>query len=328
MEKMCKNKENIVLYDECHLCPRNCMVDRNAGQKGVCGMTGKLRLARAALHFWEEPCISGERGSGAIFFSGCSLHCVFCQNEDISRGLAGKEIDDKRLVEIMHELKAKGANNLNLVTPGHYVPTVIKAVEQAKNEGMDIPVIYNTSGYETVDTIKALEGVVDVYLPDFKYMNPQIAEKYSHAGDYPPVAKLAIEEMVRQKSRCLFYPERSTLKDSMKNGTVTSEAEEGYLIGQGIIVRQLLLPGLLSDAKEIVRYLHERYGDSIYLSLMSQYTPLKHVEKYPELNRKVTDEEYEAYIDYAIEIGVEKGFIQEGDVAEESFIPHFDCEGV
>ena len=203
-----------------------------------------------------------------------------------------------------------------------------KAVEQAKNEGLDIPVIYNTSGYETVDTIKALEGVVDVYLPDFKYMNPQIAEKYSHAGDYPPVAKLAIEEMVRQKSRCLFYPERSTLKDSMKNGTVTSEAEEGYLIGQGIIVRQLLLPGLLSDAKEIVRYLHERYGDSIYLSLMSQYTPLKHVEKYPELNRKVTDEEYEAYIDYAIEIGVEKGFIQEGDVAEESFIPHFDCEGV
>ena len=291
-------------------------------------MTGKLLLARAALHFWEEPCISGERGSGAIFFSGCSLHCVFCQNEDISRGLAGKEIDDKRLVEIMHELKAKGANNLNLVTPGHYVPTVIKAVEQAKNEGLDIPVIYNTSGYETVDTIKALEGVVDVYLPDFKYMNPQIAEKYSHAGDYPPVVKLAIEEMVRQKSRCLFYPERSTLKDSMKNGTVTSEAEEGYLIGQGIIVRQLLLPGLLSDAKEIVRYLHERYGDSIYLSLMSQYTPLKHVEKYPELNRKVTDEEYEAYIDYAIEIGVEKGFIQEGDVAEESFIPHFDCEGV
>ena len=313
--------------EECRLCPRNCGVDRSK-KTGFCGETNEIRAARAALHMWEEPCISGERGSGAIFVSGCSLHCVFCQNEDISRGLAGKEIDDKRLVEIMHELKAKGANNLNLVTPGHYVPTVIKAVEQAKNEGLDIPVIYNTSGYETVDTIKALEGVVDVYLPDFKYMNPQIAEKYSHAGDYPPVAKLAIEEMVRQKSRCLFYPERSTLKDSMKNGTVTSEAEEGYLIGQGIIVRQLLLPGLLSDAKEIVRYLHERYGDSIYLSLMSQYTPLKHVEKYPELNRKVTDEEYEAYIDYAIEIGVEKGFIQEGDVAEESFIPHFDCEGV
>lgn len=328
MEKMYNNKENIGIYDECNLCPRKCMVDRKNGSLGVCKSSDTLRLARAALHFWEEPCISGAKGSGAIFFSGCNLHCVFCQNEDIAQGIIGKDIDEGRLVEIMHELKAKGANNINLVTPTHYVPSIIRTIERAKKEGMNLPIVYNTSSYERVDTIKALEGIVDVYLPDFKYMSENLAKDYSHAKDYPSVAKSAIAEMVRQQSQCLFYKEGDDFYQALEKGVVIDEAEDGYLIGKGVIVRQLLLPGYLQDAKEIVRYLHSEYGDKIYLSMMSQYTPLKHVEKYSELNRKVTNEEYDAYIDYAIEIGVEKGFLQEGEVAEESFIPHFDCEGV
>lgn len=328
MEKTHINKENIGIYDECNLCPRKCMVDRKNGDVGICKSSSTLRLARAALHFWEEPCISGENGSGAIFFSGCNLHCVFCQNENIAQGVTGKDIDVGRLVEIMHELKSKGANNINLVTPTHYVPSIIQAVERAKGEGMNLPIIYNTSSYDNVDTIKSLEGIVDVYLPDFKYMNEKLAKDYSHAKDYPSVAKVAIEEMVRQQGKCVFYREGMDFNDAFSDGAVLDEVEEGYLIGKGVIVRQLLLPGCLEDAKNIVEYLHAKYGDKIYLSMMSQYTPLKHVEKYSELNRKVTDEEYDAYIDYAIEIGVERGFLQEGEVAEESFIPHFDCEGV
>ncbi len=272
-------------------------------------VSGKLKVARAALHFWEEPCISGEAGSGAVFFSGCALHCVFCQNDKISRGQAGKEIEKERLVQIFLELQDKGANNINLVTPGQYVPHIIWAVEQARNQGLKLPIVYNTSSYEKVDTIKMLEGIVDIYLPDFKYMDSALAQKYSHAMDYPEAAKAAIAEMVRQQPEPVIN-------------------EETGLMEKGVIVRQLLLPGLLDDAKAIVRYLYETYGDSIYLSLMSQFTPLPNVEGFPELNRKVTEAEYDEYVDYAIDLGVNNGFIQEGDVAEESFIPDFDCEGV
>lgn len=297
------------LYENCILCPRNCNTNRKAGKTGACMVSGKLKVARAALHFWEEPCISGESGSGAVFFSGCALHCVFCQNDKISRGKAGKEIEKERLVQIFLELQEKGANNINLVTPGQYVPHIIWAVEQARNEGLKLPIVYNTSSYEKVDTIKMLEGIVDIYLPDFKYMDSALAQKYSHAVDYPEIAKDAIAEMVRQQPGPVFN-------------------DETELMEKGVIVRQLLLPGLLEDAKAIVRYLYETYGDSIYLSLMSQFTPLPNVEGFPELNRKVTEKEYDEYVDYAIDLGVDKGFIQEGDVAEESFIPDFDCEGV
>lgn len=297
------------LYENCILCPRKCNTNRKAGKTGACMVSGKLKVARAALHFWEEPCISGESGSGAVFFSGCALHCVFCQNDKISRGKAGKEIEKERLVQIFLELQEKGANNINLVTPGQYVPHIIWAVEQARNEGLKLPIVYNTSSYEKVDTIKMLEGIVDIYLPDFKYMDSVLAQKYSHAMDYPEIAKAAIAEMVRQQPEPVFN-------------------DETELMEKGVIVRQLLLPGLLEDAKAIVRYLYETYGDSIYLSLMSQFTPLPNVEGFPELNRKVTEKEYDEYVDYAIDLGVDKGFIQEGDVAEESFIPDFDCEGV
>ena len=298
---------------QCELCPRGCKVNREIGQLGICKVSSQLKVARAALHFWEETCISGTKGSGAVFFSGCSMHCVFCQNQEIANGVVGKEISRERLAEILLELQEKGANNINFVTPGHYVPQIIWSVEQAKRQGLRIPIVYNTSGYEKVDTLKQLEGIVDVYLPDFKYWNPELAAKYSNAPDYPEVAKSAIAEMVRQQPEAKFvYDEEQGLE----------------LIKNGVIVRQLLLPGQLKDAKQIVKYLHETYGNQIYLSLMSQYTPLAHVEKYPELNRKVSRRSYEAYVDYAIEIGVENGYIQEEDVAEESFIPAFDGEGV
>lgn len=301
--------ENKKLYENCILCPRNCNANRSDGNIGTCMVSGKLKLARAALHYWEEPCISGEEGSGAVFFSGCSLHCVFCQNEEISRGQSGKEVEKERLAEIFLELQEKGANNINLVTPGQYVPHIIWAVEQARNQGLKLPIVYNTSSYEKVETIRRLQGIVDIYLPDFKYMSSDIAMKYSKAKDYPEVAKAAIAEMVRQQPNPVFD-------------------EETGLMKRGVIVRQLLLPNLLEDAKAIVKYLYDTYGDNIYLSLMSQFTPLSNVENYPELNRKVSEMEYEEYVNYAIDLGVENGFIQEGDVAQESFIPHFDCEGV
>lgn len=296
---------------KCDLCPRKCLVDRKKGEKGICGQTENLKVARAALHFWEEPCISGDAGSGAVFFSGCPLHCVFCQNENIANGTVGKEISLERLVDIFLELQEKGANNINLVTPGHFVPQIVKALDQARREGLTLPVVYNTSSYETVDTIKMLEGYVDIYLPDFKYMSPVLSKKYSHAPDYAEVAKAAIAEMVRQTGKAVFV-----------NG------EEDNLILRGTIVRHLTLPGCMEDSMQILKYLHETYGDTIYISIMNQFTPLSNLEKYPELNRRITDEEYETLMDYAIDIGIENGFIQEGDTAEESFIPAFDCEGV
>ena len=296
---------------KCDLCPRKCLVDRKKGEKGICGQTENLKVARAALHFWEEPCISGDEGSGAVFFSGCPLHCVFCQNENIANGTVGKEISLERLVDIFLELQEKGANNINLVTPGHFVPQIVKALDQAKKEGLTIPVVYNTSSYETVDTIRMLEGYVDIYLPDFKYMSPVLSKKYSHAPDYAEVAKVAIAEMVRQTGRAVFV-----------NGN------EDNLILRGTIVRHLTLPGCMEDSMQILKYLHQTYGDTIYISIMNQFTPLSNLEKYPELNRRITNEEYETLVDYAIDIGIENGFIQEGDTAEESFIPAFDCEGV
>lgn len=299
------------LLMSCTLCPRKCKINRLAGQSGVCGQTATVKVARAALHFWEEPCISGENGSGAVFFSGCALHCVFCQNSEIANGTVGKEITIERLAEIFLELQEKGANNVNLVTPGQFVPQIIEALDIAKANGFLIPVVYNTSSYESLDTIKSLEGYVDIYLPDFKYMNEEVAAKYSHAKDYPKMAKEVIDEMVRQRGKAVF-------EDNNEDGLMKS----------GVIVRHLSLPDQMEDSKRILEYLHGTYGDDIYISIMNQYTPLVHVKDYPELNRKITEEEYEELVNYAIDIGIENGFIQEGDTASESFIPDFDYEGV
>lgn len=297
--------------EKCTLCPRNCFVNRKLGEKGICGQSSTLKVARAALHFWEEPCISGEKGSGAVFFSGCTLHCVFCQNQEIANGSVGKEISKERLSEIFLELQEKGANNINLVTPGHFAPQIVPAIERARNQGLNLPIVYNTSSYENVDSIRKLEGIVDIYLPDFKYMSSSLSKKYSHAPDYGKVAKKVVAEMVRQTGAASFY-----------------EKEGQELMQRGVIVRHLILPGCMEDSKNIIRYLHDAYGDTIYLSIMNQFTPLKNVEKYPELNRKLTEDEYDEVVDFAIDLGVENGFIQEGETAEESFIPDFNCEGV
>lgn len=300
--------KNMNKYENCLLCPGKCGINRSTGQTGICGVSSEIKVARAALHYWEEPCISGKRGSGAVFFSGCSLHCVFCQNREISDGKEGKVISKERLSDIFMELADKGANNINLVTPGQYIPDIVWVVNDAKSRGMKLPIIYNTSGYENVTELKLLEGIVDVYLPDFKYMDSALSAKYSRAKDYPSVAKQAISEMVRQQP-----------------GVVIDDATG--LIQKGVIVRQLLLPGHVNDAKAILKYLHDTYQDSIYISMMSQFTPIA-LKDYPEINRTVTRREYERLIDYAIKIGITNAFIQEGNVAKDSFIPAFDCEGV
>jgi putative pyruvate formate lyase activating enzyme len=300
--------KNMNKYENCLLCPRKCGINRRTGQTGVCGVSSEIKVARAALHYWEGPCISGKRGSGAVFFSGCSLHCVFCQNREISDGKEGKVISKERLSDIFMELADKGANNINLVTPGQYIPDIVWAVNDAKSRGMKLPIIYNTSGYENVTELKLLEGIVDVYLPDFKYMDSTLSARYSRAKDYPSVAKQALSEMVRQQP------------------DVVIDDATG-LIQKGVIVRQLLLPGHVNDAKAVLKYLYDTYHDHVYISMMSQFTPIA-LKDYPEINRTVTRREYERLVDYALEIGITNAFIQEGDVAKDSFIPAFDCEGV
>lgn len=300
--------KNMNKYEDCLLCPRKCGINRSTGQTGVCGVSSEIKVARAALHYWEEPCISGKKGSGAVFFSGCSLHCVFCQNREISDGKAGKVISKERLSDIFMELADKGANNINLVTPGQYIPDIVWAVNDAKSRGMKLPIIYNTSGYENVTELKLLEGIVDVYLPDFKYMDSTLSAMYSRAKDYPSVAKQTLSEMVRQQP------------------DVVIDDATG-LIQKGVIVRQLLLPGHVNDAKAVLKYLYDTYHDHVYISMMSQFTPIA-LKDYPEINRTVTRREYERLVDYALKIGITNAFIQEGDVAKDSFIPAFDCEGV
>lgn len=294
--------------EHCMLCPRVCRVNRKLGQKGYCRESAEPMIGRAALHYWEEPCISGTKGSGAVFFSGCNMGCVFCQNYNLSRAKEGKVVTVRRLAEIFLELEAQGAHNINLVTPTHYVVAIIEALELAKTRGLTRPIIYNCSGYERVETLEMLDGLVDIYLPDCKYYSEELAKKYSHAPLYFEVASKAIEEMVRQVGSPKFD-------------------EEG-IMQKGVIVRHLMLPGKLMDSKAIVKYLYAQYKDTIYMSLMNQYTPLPHVIDYPELNRKVSRKSYERLIQYALDLGVENAFIQEGETATESFIPIFNGEGV
>ena len=294
---------------ECRLCPRDCRADRENGRRGFCGVAGNnIKCARAALHLWEEPCISGNTGSGAVFFSGCPLRCVYCQNRDIAGADRGLEITEARLAEIFLELAQQGAANINLVTPTHYTREILRAVLRAREQGLTLPMVYNCSGYEKVSTLKMLEGIVDIYLTDFKYMDTEAAKAYSRAPDYPEVAKAALAEMVRQTGAAVFD-------------------EEG-MMKRGVIVRHLLLPNHLKNAKGVVKYVYETYGDRVYLSLMNQYTPLPGMEAYLELNRRVTKREYDRLLDYALSLGVENAFIQEGETAKESFIPAFDCRGV
>lgn len=405
----------------CRLCPRECGVDRLAGRVGVCRSGAVIRAARAALHFWEEPVISGTNGSGAVFFSGCPLGCIFCQNAEISEGadrvqisaenvavdrtedadktaagrvgvadrgadcscresgavvyrtgkkeLPGKDITPQRLADIFLRLQEKEhANNINLVTATHYTPQVAYALDMARERGLTIPVVYNTSGYEKVESLRLLDGLVDVYLPDFKYMDSEISKLYSHAADYPERVKDALAEMVRQAGEPAFIPERrvpvptETLESpgfdaaqtkqqsvgrqgieegspggrekepakavDVKNTPAYSREEAAEVITRGVIVRHLLLPGHVKDSEKVVKYLYKTYGNDIYISIMNQYTPMDAMKGDPLLGRRVTRHEYMRLVDFAIDLGVENGFIQEGGSAKESFIPSFDGEGV
>ena len=294
--------------NKCVLCGRKCGTDRNIST-GFCGQSDKIKAARAGLHMWEEPCISGKNGSGTIFFTGCVLGCVFCQNNKISNGNIGKIIDENRLAEIFFELREKGAHNINLVTPTQFIPQIAGAVIKAKNQKFDLPFVYNTGSYECVDSLKMLDGLIDIYLPDFKYYSDEPAKKYSKVNNYFEVADAAVEEMVRQRGECIFDKE-----GMMKKGT---------------IIRHLVLPGGVKDSKKVIYHLHNKYGNRVFLSIMNQYTPMPGIEKeYPELGRKITRKEYDEVVDFAIDIGVENGFIQEGGTAKESFIPDFDMEGI
>lgn len=292
------------ILKKCCLCPRECQVNRLNGELGFCLADDQVKIARAALHHWEEPCISGEKGSGTIFFSHCTLKCVFCQNHEISTGGAGKKMSIKELAQAFLRLEDEGAHNINLVTPTHYVPQIIEALKTAKQNGLTLPIVYNSSGYESLTTLKMLEGYIDIYLPDFKYFKDKYAVKYSKASNYAEYAKEALDEMVRQV------------------GIPKFDAEG--IMEKGVIMRHLMLPGLLFDSKKIIQYIYERYGDGVYISIMNQYTPLSIIKNYPELNKKLNPEHYDFIVDYALNIGVEKGFMQEGETASESFIPPFN----
>lgn len=299
------------LYSNCKLCPRECGADRIGDKRGFCGEGSKMRIARAALHFWEEPCLSGAeddgRGSGTVFFSGCTMRCVYCQNGDIACGEVGREITAERLVEIFHELENKGAYNINLVTPDCFIPEIAAAVRAAKESGFALPFVFNVSGYEKVETLRMLEGLCDIWLTDYRYNEEKPARLYSAAGDYPEVARAAIAEMVRQKPKPVY-------------------GADGML-KEGVIVRQLLLPGHLRNSRGAVKYLHETYGENIIISLMSQYTPTGKTG-FSELERTVTEAEYDAFVRYALDLGIENAYVQDGASAKESFIPAFDYEGV
>lgn len=297
-----------LLLSNCTLCPRNCGVDRTAGQLGYCKMPAELFAARAALHMWEEPCLVGPKGSGTVFFSGCNLRCIFCQNHEIAAGVRGKAISTSRLADIFLELQQKGATNINLVTPTHYIPQIRQALILAKKNGLHLPIVYNTGNYEKASSLRLLEGLIDIYLPDFKYYSSELSQKYSSAADYFTQACDSLAEMYRQVGPCRF--------------------DEQGIMQKGIIVRHLILPGQVRDSKKILHYLHDTYGDAIWISIMNQYTPLERVSHIPELNRTLSPEEYDRTVDYAIRLGIENAFIQEGDTAAESFIPPFNLEGI
>lgn len=286
----------------CTLCPRNCAVDRENSERGICGQTEKLKVARAALHYWEEPCISGTKGSGAVFFSGCSLHCVFCQNKNIANGDAGKEISIGRITEIFLELQQKGANNINLVTPGHFVPQIITALHAAKQQGLTIPIVYNTSSYEEVDTIRRLEGLVDIYLPDFKYVSPLLSERFSGCADYYPVAAEAIAEMHRQV------------------GILRLDA--AGIARRGLLIRHLVLPGCIDDSRRVLDAIAGMLPRESFLSLMRQYAPTPNIEA-PPLNRRLTDREYERICLYCGDLGFQNVYIQGRESADLSYTPDF-----
>lgn len=288
------------LFNKCNLCPRECSVNRNNKELGYCRASNKLKIGGYHLHMWEEPIISGKNGSGTIFFSYCNLRCIYCQNYDISIYDNGKEITIDRFANICLELQDMGAENINLVTPSHYIPLIREGLIMAKDKGLNIPIVYNTSGYEKVDSLRLLDGLIDIYLPDFKYYDDNLG-KYSNVNNYFEIADKAIQEMYRQVGSPII--------------------KKGIMI-RGIIVRHLVLPHHSDDSKKVVKYLYDKYGDNIYLSIMNQYTPVRRC-KYLELNDKVSEKEYDNVIDYAYDLGIRRCFVQDSESQSDSFIPVF-----
>lgn len=301
---MIQNLEELL---NCKLCPRNCGVDRYE-KVGYCKSGVEIRAARAFLHRWEEPCISGEKGSGAVFFTNCNLDCVFCQNYKISHGGHGREITVDRLTDIFIELQEKGAHNINLVTPTHYIPQIREAIIKAKKIGLNLPIVYNSNAYENVEALMSLEGLIDIYLPDLKYFDDKLSIKYSKAPGYFKNASRAILEMFRQVGSPVF--------------------DARGIMKKGLMIRHLMLPGGLFDSKKIVDWVLEKLPGEVYLNIMCQYTPLNRACEYPELNKKLNRKHYEALVDYAISNGLESGFIQEFESANEEYVPEFDFQGI
>lgn len=293
------------LFNRCIICPRECKVNRNKGEIGYCKAGNKMKIGGYHLHMWEEPIITGEKGSGTIFFSYCNLRCVYCQNYDISTLCKGEEISISRFSEICLELQKMGAVNINLVTPTHYIPLIRDGLILAKKNGLIIPIVYNTSGYESVSSLRLLDGLIDIYLPDFKYFSNSLG-KYSNVYDYFEIASRSLDEMKRQVGRLKY---------------------EGDILVKGMIVRHLLLPNNLADSKKVIAYLYEKYGDDIVISIMNQYTNVRKLE-YEELNEKVSEEEYENLVNYAYDLGVRNAFIQDEESQNESFIPCFKGDNI
>lgn len=296
------------MLNNCKLCARNCKIDRTQGKAGFCQATDKVKVALVSTHNYEEPCISKGNGSGTIFFSNCNLRCIYCQNFVISQESFGKEITTKRLADIFIEQQEKGVNNINLVTPTMYIYQIIEAIKIAKKNGLSIPIVYNTNSYENVETIKMLEGLVDVYLPDLKYCSNLLSEKYSNAPNYFEVATKAILEMYKQV------------------GSI--QLDENGIITKGVIIRHLILPNHIQNTKNILKWIYENMKDDVYISIMAQYFPTYKAKEDQLLNRKITKKEYKIVQDYIYELGVENGYMQDLGNHEEEYVPKFDLSNV
>lgn len=292
------------MSENCLSCPRQCSADRKT-QKGFCGAGDIFRLARAALHHWEEPCISGTNGSGTVFFSGCSLKCVYCQNYEISHNFYGKDITGGRLLEIFDELIEQGAHNINLVNPTHYADKLIEVLQKEKPP---VPIVYNTGGYEKVETLKKLEGLVDIYLTDLKYCDSKVALKYSKAEDYFDYASSALIEMKRQQPDDIF--------------------DDNGIMQKGVIVRNLILPGNISQSLKALDFIEANLSNNTIVSLMSQYTPCGKAEEYPTINRRLTKREYNTVLNHLIDLGFSNAYVQELSSAKEEYVPPFNLTGV
>ena len=299
---------HILDLSSCRLCPRRCGVNRLQGRKGWCGAGIRPKVALVSLHPWEEPCIAGDRGAGTVFFSHCNLGCVFCQNYEISHEGQGEEISEERLAQVFMEQQARGASTLDLVTPVHYAPQILAALDQAKQQGFSLPVVWNSSGYESAELIEALKGYVDVFLPDLKYRETASAERYSHAADYFSAAAAAIQKMVELAGPPVF--------------------DEDGLMRRGVLVRHLVLPGHRKESMQLLDWLWDSFGDRVWLSLMNQFTPMHHTAEYPEINRRLTSFEYDSVVNHALDIGITQCYMQEGKTASVKFVPDFDGSGV